>query len=314
MRAERVRPALVAVLVIAAAQVAAVEPPTLEVKAPKTAVSVGDRVPVQVSARGGGDVMWGELSVETEPGGSWEVVSGPREVEGARPPVWQMVMAPMKVGDLELPKMQAIVRLPGGEAQTVVASELPEVSVASVLPPEENVEPEPLRAPLGVHGFPWEWALPIGLPLVLIGAVLVLWVTRRRAGAATAPAVELAPFEEFDQLLRQLKERVGHEPAEGVCDRIAGGLRRFLERRSNEPAEEMTSFELRLLARRLRWPESVQRGVQDVMRVADGTRFGRLPSSDGELLRAMEEARSAARGLEEHLAAAEESETEEAVQ
>jgi hypothetical protein len=314
VRAENVRPALVAVLVVAAAQVAAVEPPALEVRAPETAVSVGDRVPVQVSARGGGDLMWGELSVEAESGGSWEVVSGPREVEGSRPPVWQLVVAPMKVGDLELPPMRAVVRLPGGEAQTVVASDLPKVSVASVLPPDDNVEPEPLRAPLGVHGFPWEWVLPIGFPLLLIGAALAAWMMRRRAGVGGGPTVELAPFEELDQLLRQLEERVGHEPAEGVCDRLAGGLRRFLERRSNEPAEEMTSFELRLLARRLGWPEAVQRGVQDVMRVADGTRFGRLPASDGELLRAVEEARSAARGLEEHLTAAEESGAEEVVQ
>jgi hypothetical protein len=258
--------------------------------------------------------MWGELSVEAESGGSWEVVSGPREVEGARPPVWQLVVAPMKVGDLELPPMRAVVRLPGGEAQTVVASDLPKVSVASVLPPDDNVEPEPLRAPLGVHGFPWEWVLPIGFPLLLIGAALAAWMMRRRAGVGGGPTVELAPFDELDQLLRQLQERVGHEPAEGVCDRLAGGLRRFLERRSNEPAEEMTSFELRLLARRLGWPESVQRGVQDVMRVADGTRFGRLPASDGELLQAVEKARSAARGLEEHLTAAEESEAEEVVQ
>lgn len=312
MHADRTCRVLVAVFVIAAAQAAAGELPTLEVKVPATAVSVGDRVPVRVAARGDVELMWGELQVESEPGGSWEVVDSPREVEGASPPVWELVLAPMAVGDLELPPMRAVARLPGGEPQTVSTADPPEVSVASVLPPEEEVEPAPMRAPLGVRGFPWEWVLPLGLPLLAAAGVLAWWGFRRQAGAEGGPMRVLAPFEELDQLLRRLQERVGHEPAEGVCDRLAGGLRRFMERRIGEPAEEMTSFELRLLARKSGWPDAVQRGVQNVMRVADGTRFGRLPATDAELIRVIEETRSTARGLEEHLSAAAADEPEEA--
>ena len=50
----------------------------------------------------------------------------------------------------------------------------------------------------------------------------------------------------------------------------------------------MTSFELRLLARALEWPDTVQRGVQAVMSVADRVRFGRFPADDRELRRALE--------------------------
>ena len=95
----------------------------------------------------------------------------------------------------------------------------------------------------------------------------------------------LPPLAELEALASELEERVGREPADGVCDRLAAGLRHYLERRTGEPAEEMTSFELRLLARDRGWPETTQRLVQRVMGVADGIRFGRRPSTDEELRR-----------------------------
>jgi len=79
-------------------------------------------------------------------------------------------------------------------------------------------------------------------------------------------------------------------------------LRHYMERVSSEPAEEMTSFELRLLARQQDWPEDVQRGIQAVMSVADRVRFGRFATDDRELRRAVETGRNVAQCLEDHLA------------
>jgi hypothetical protein len=83
-------------------------------------------------------------------------------------------------------------------------------------------------------------------------------------------------------------------------------LRHYLERASSQPAAEMTSFELRLLARQQEWPEDVQRGIQSLMGVADRVRFGRFTADDGELRRAIETGRDIARCLEDHLAVDEE--------
>ncbi len=316
MFADSARRAALAAVVLAAAAAAAAAaaegPPALDVTAPKGAVSVGDRVFVRVAARGGEELMWGELRVAAEPGGTWEIVDGPREIEGARPPVWELVLAPMAVGEVELPAVSAVVRPPGGEPREIAAVGPPVVSVASVLPADEDIEPAPLRDPLGVSGFPWEWVLPLAVPALGLAAVLAGWRRRRRHALGFLEAPPLAPLDELEALLEQLEERVGREPAEGVCDRLAGGLRHFLERRSGRPAEEMTSFELRLLARRLEWPETVRRGVQVVMGVADGIRFGRLPIAESELLGAIETARRTAGGLEEFLTAEEEREIEEA--
>jgi len=67
-----VRARIVVALILAAACVAlAGERPALEVTVPEAAVSVGDRVHVRVMARGGEDLMWGELEVGEGAEESW---------------------------------------------------------------------------------------------------------------------------------------------------------------------------------------------------------------------------------------------------
>jgi len=277
------------------------EPPALEVVVPEAAVSVGDLVPVRVMARGGKDLMWGELEVGDDPDRSWEVVDAPHELAGARPPAWELVLAPMEVGEITLPAFNAVVRDAGGETHKVIAADRPSVRVVSVLPPEEDVQPAALRDPLGVSGFPWEWVLPAAAPALALALALTWWGRRRRRLVNGPSAPPPVPFDELESVLVELERRVGREPAEGVCDRLAVGLRHYLERRCGEPAEEMTSFELRLLTRKLGWPDSIQRGIQSVMGTADRVRFGRIPTGEDELRRAIATTRDTAAALEEHL-------------
>jgi len=290
-----------AVAVMAAAAAFAGDP-ALVVSAPVGAVTVGDRVPVTVTARGDGTWLWGELTVKVADDGQWAVVDGPTEVVGARPPAWQLTLAPMATGSLALPEMATTARLPDGEPQVVTATASAPVEVASVLPPDGEVEPAPLRAPVGVHGLPWEWVVPILIVLIPALAIQHWWLRRRRRAAVTGEEAALPPLEQLEQLARDLGAILAVEPAEIVCDRLAGGLRRYLERRTGEPACEMTSFELRVAARRLGWPEDVQRGIHRVMQVVDGVRFGRRGAPEGELMQAISTAVETGRGLEIHLA------------
>jgi hypothetical protein len=296
----RISLSLVLALVSAAATSFAA-PAALEVTVAASSPRIGDRVPIRVAARGGEDLMWGELRVAIEAEGPWVVVEAPREIEGARPPVWELVLAPMAVGELGLPDLGAGVRGGDGEVGEVAAPELPTVNVVSVLPAEEEVQPAPLRDPVGVSGFPWEWVLPLAMPLLGAALALVWWGRRRRMLGGMAGVTILAPFEELIALLDRLERRVGREPGESICDRLAGGLRHYLERASSQPAEEMTSFELRLLARKQEWPEDVQRGIQAVMSTADRVRFGRWAADESELRRAIQWSRQVARCLEDHL-------------
>jgi hypothetical protein len=276
--------------------------PALDVMVAPASVRVGDRVPVRVTARGGEDLMWGELKVAVETAGPWAVVDAPREMAGARPPVWELVLAPLDVGELVLPPVAAGIRDGDGATDEIIASELPTINVVSVLPAEEEVQPAPLRDPVGASGFPWEWVLPLAMPVLGAAAALAWWGRRRQMRGGAVGAAVLAPFDELTELLDRLGGRIGREPAESICDRLAGGLRHYLERASSEPAEEMTSFELRLLARRQGWPDAAQRGIQTVMGVADKVRFGRLPADENKLRRAIETSRDVARCVEDHLA------------
>ncbi len=289
-------------LCLAAGLAAAAGPATLEVMVPGTPVRVGDRVPVRVMARGGDDLLWGELRVAVEPDGPWALVEAPHEIEGTRPPVWEMVLAPMKLAELDLPRLTATVRDAEGAVGEVTAAAPQKVVVSSVLPEGEEVEPVPLRDPVGVSGFPWEWVLPLAVPVLAVAAVVALWSRRRRAVSHLREALALAPLDEFEALLDRLGEKLGREPAEGVCDRLAAGMRRYLERQSNQPAGEMTSFELRLMARRLGWSDTVRRGLQEVMAVADSVRFGRLATDEARLRGMVGLARDIARDLDRQLA------------
>ncbi len=293
------------VLCLVALQADGEERPVLEVSVPDRAVTVGDRVGVQISARGGDDWLWGELQVRVEKLGPWEVVDGPRTVAGARPPVWELVLAPMEVGEIDLPELTSSVRSPDGEAVTVRAEVIPKVEVGSVLPPEGEVEPAAVKDPIGVRGFPWEWVLPAAVGAAPVLALLLWWFSRRRRRTAADPGLGMPPIDQLQLLLSELETKVGREPAAGICDRLASGFRRYLERRTGEPAQEMTSFELRRLARGSAWPEPVQRSIHRVMDVADGVRFGRRRVAEAELKDAVGAAREAAQGLESHLVASE---------
>jgi hypothetical protein len=283
------------------AALAAAEDPALELEASPSSVRVGDRVEVLASARGGDGWLWGELTVALDPGGDWELIDGPSAVAGARPPAWKLVLVPLALGEPALPSISVSARSADGETVEIVAGDPPVVSVVSILADdEEQPAPAPLRDPIGVRGFPWEWVLPItGALLPLLAGAAWLW--RGRGRPAAAGRVDLPPFAELEALASELATRVGREPADGVCDRLAAGLRHYLERRTGEPAEEMTSYELRLLARDRGWPEISQRLVQRVMGVADATRFGRRPATDEELQGAISQALEAARSVEAHL-------------
>jgi len=295
---------VVVVAALAAASGLAAEP-TLEVSVPQGPVTVGDRVPLRVQARGGEQWLWGELTVAVTADGPWAVIDGPHEVAGARPPIWQLTVAPMKTGTLPLPEMRASVRPTDGEPRGVTSGEAHSLEVASVLPAEGEAEPAPLRDPIGVHGLPWEWLAPILIVLVPALALQHWWLRRRRRAVPEEAGAALPPLAQLEELARTLESGLTGSTPELVCDRLAAGLRRYLERRTGEPAQEMTSFELRTLARLLRWPEDVQRGLHRVMQLVDGVRFGRRGVSEGELRQAISAAVDTARDLELHLESAE---------
>jgi len=304
VRVERLAALVMAALALAVAAATGVEAAsaTLEASAAAGPFAVGDRVTVHVSARGADDALWGELTVRVEDGGPWAVVEGPREVVGARPPAWEVVLAPLLVGEQPLPPMSATVREDGDEARPVTLTDPPSVTVASVLPPEGEAEPAPLRDPVGARRPLVEWVV-LGLVAMAAMAVVRRWWRRRGSETPDRTSPELPPRDELDAALRALRSGLDSDSPEVSCDRLAHALRAYLERRDGAPAREMTSFELRVLARTRAWPDAVQRDLGSALSLADAVRFGRRPVGRASLESAVEAAESAADGLERWTAA-----------
>lgn len=284
--------------------------PAIEVQAPSSPLSVGDALKIQVRAVGGEDGLWGELKVESSEDGDWAVLEGPTAVSASTPPSWELSIAPLKTGELSLPPLSVRWRKGQDAPREISPANSPKITVASVIPPKDEKGPAPLKAPLGVEGFPWEWVLPFAVLLVLIGGLAYLiwyfWPGRKKPSEEDVPL--LPPWEEFRRAMLEAEGRIGRESAGAICDRLSLVLRKYLERRSESPAAEMTSSELRFLAKEQGWPVEVQVELQKVTLLFDAVRFARKPVSEAELREGLDGARVLARRLEEYLVPKEEEE------
>ena len=275
--------------------------PSLEVQLPSAALSVGDPLRIRVLASGGENGLWGDLQADIPEDGDWALIEGPTPIPQSSPPAWELKIAPLKVGEITLPEISANWRPGDGEARKIRLEGGKTVTVATVIAPDDPAKPAPLKAPLGVQGFPWEWVLPLAALILLAAAVVLLLLRLRRRNSRDAESFpELPPWEEFRRAMLAAEERIGRDAADAVCDRMAMMLRRYLERRSERPAAEMTSAELRALARELQWPSEAGIGLQKVMQIFDAVRFARRDVSHAELKEAAETARAVARVLERH--------------
>ncbi len=312
MRCERtklgtVAQAVVVCLLMASVGGVAEAVEALQVEAPSNPVAVGDRVSVTLTAPGG-PRSWNQPKLAGEDG-TWAMVEKPNEVG---PGQWELVLVPLETGKLPIPAIRvtaadgSIAQAPQGSAQ---------VTVASVLPPgTAPPSPAPLRDPVGVNGLPWEWLPPAAallLPLALLG-----WVVAKRRRHKDQPegdlAPELPPLEELLAALERMNADVSREPAVVTCDRLAASMRRFLERRVGEPAQEMTSFELFRMVRRSEWPSGEQGALRRVLETADKVRFARARIAEAELAGAIATAGDFGRALELRLGSSESDTPEEA--
>ncbi len=315
--AARTAGALAVLLSVLAAAPAAGAPagPGLTLSVPESAFSVGDHVELRLQAEGPSGLLWGtpEVDVSGAAAASWAVVEPPRPVADADPPAWTAVLAPLRTGTLELPPVRVTVRRPDGGTETVSASGGASVKVVSVLPPGEKVKPAPLADPVGVTGFPWEWILPVAVAILLVALLAwALWRWRRRRRETAERQSPQPPLDELRSLVASLAGAVGSEDVETICDRLARGARRYLERSTGEPAGEMTSFEIQRLARRSAWPASVQLGFRDVLELADRVRFAKRSVADAQVRDVLHRLLAAAEALDAWLRPAEESEGEAA--
>lgn len=157
-----------------------------------------------------------------------------------------------------------------------VASRLPKDAKPETLAPKDD---RPVRIPSPSVVF---WGSVAAVAALLLAA-LWWWILRRRrmkpAGVETAPSVP--PGQEFlaevDRLFREA-EGLGDDPR-GFYTSLTHAVKRYLERRLEEPVLEWTSFETirRLREKGLEFPKET--GLAELLSAADLVKFGRGRSS-----------------------------------
>ncbi|MDX2184720.1 MAG: hypothetical protein SFW08_12135 [Gemmatimonadaceae bacterium] len=199
------------------------------------------------------------------------------------------------VGERRIP-FGAVVRERDGVAERVAVAPVP-VTVTSVLPSGEQVEPKPAREPFRLETFYWRDALLIALAL-LVGAALVWWAMRRRpvARPAEIPATRRDPRAALAALDAMQLHTAG-EPARvllGAADAVREALGELSPR-----ARVLTTDEL------ARTPLAGVPMVRVItlLEDADAARYGRTPVSVERATRALAEARALVELLQPGVAA-----------
>ncbi|MEO6323999.1 MAG: hypothetical protein ABIT01_16540 [Thermoanaerobaculia bacterium] len=304
-----------------AATAQAAPPPVFSVTVDKTNVSLGDRVIANYSARiPPGSSIEIEALVTPAPAADAPPGGGPvLEFEKPLPALlekgktaadvvtWRQAVAftPFTSGAITVPGPRFVFVAADGE-RTPIRPDAVVITVASRLPAAQKPEAlspkadRPARIP--VLG-PWFWG-SIALAALLLTAAIIWFVRRRRrvqaiAEAAGVPA--LAPGAELLLALERLTrdaDVLGGDPRE-FYSALTHSVKRYLERRLNEPVLEWTTFETvrRLRERGTEFPRHL--GLPELLAGADQVKFGKGSSTREEARRNLDRARQ----LHDHLEA-----------
>ncbi len=195
-------------------------------------------------------------NVEIKPSEDFEVV----QAKGAR-----AVIRSFRTGQL---RVEYVRTEPG---QTAVEGVV-EVSVASVLKPNDDLSPAPLKPPRPLPDSKLALrALGIAAAAAALAWILValaLRIRTRRELAASVPAID--PTEEFMEALARARAR--HDRESQWVD-LSGATRQFLSRVDPSLGRELTTTELLATMRRLGIDVATVTCVDEILHGGDWTKF-----------------------------------------
>lgn len=269
-------------LLLLPALAAAEEKPSVEAKATKTDVTVGETFGVELVASGPEGTVW---SFPPEPGSEKVELRTPPPATAAgsaapAPPIpdrHRYEAAAFAVGEAEVPPVTVKYRLPDGTEGEVASAAIP-LRIVSVLPkdPKEQKLAD-IRPPVPLGPGREFWIALAAL--LLLGGGLVAWLLRRRRRGpeAAAAAPEVPPDVEARAALDHLRKKglPGRGEFRSYYIELTEVAKRYLERRLGAPVLEMTSAEMVSFLRESAAASDFALAMRDLAGAADRIKFAK---------------------------------------
>jgi len=274
-------------LVFSFVQPSFAEEPSVAIKtqvAPKE-IYIGDRVTMDLSV----DYAGAELVPPDFSAGAGEfevlaVAQAPGKAAGGKTSVsFRLQLTTFSTGTITLAGLPITFKKPDGTFIEARTNAIP-IKVKSLL--EEQGDQGGLRPLKGLYNFRSWWWVWVLTGVAAAALLYWLWTLRKRKDAASAERAVplLSPEDEAAAALTELEiEPVNEETIRDYYFRLSNILRRYIERRHDIPALEMTTSELLSGFRKLNLPVSATLICREFQDNADLVKFAKLMPSPEEV-------------------------------
>ncbi len=265
--------------------------PAVSAKVDRSRITVGDviRYTVTVSAADGIQV---DLPPETDEIGDFEVRSyqatGPLTEEGKKVWTLEYTLAIFSTGEFKIPSPKVTYHSGNQAQKNELSAEAIEVVVESVKPAEAE-DILDIKAPVAIPRnwwSLWPWFV-IAAGLIALGVFAFVWHRRRDSGeeGIVAPRKEqLPPHEDAYRALRQLGDAglLEQQMIKLYYIKISEIIRRYIGRRFQVVAMELTSTEVLDRLRRAKIEEDAYRLFQEFFSLCDLVKFAKYRPSEAQ--------------------------------
>jgi hypothetical protein len=159
--------------------------------------------------------------------------------------------------------LEAILWSDGGEPRSITR----QIEIASVLHPDDDLEPAPLSPPLPLRGNRGAW-IAIAAAAVAAAAAWA-WLMSTPSRGSVAERWSISPSAELIQTIEKIRRL---PPSDVRIARVSDAVRQFLSRVDPSLRRSLTSAELLGRIRR-RAPEPIVEEVRDILHEGDYAKF-----------------------------------------
>jgi hypothetical protein len=276
--------------------------PSVQARASRAEVTVGETFTVEVEASGPPGTVW---TFPGEPGNEQVDVRTAVGASPAPPGTWRYDAAVFALGDVAVPRITVKYRLPDGTVGEAATEAIPLRLVSLVPKDEKDPRLADIRPPVPLRIGRAFWIAVGVLAVALLALAIWLWRQRRKPVAA-APATAAREIPAHVEAMRALDRLAASGLVEAGEHRayyiaLADVAKRYLERRLQAPVQEMTTAETLEWMAALPTTADQTTVMRDVAGAADRVKFARGTALGEEAARHLASVRSLVTEVERRL-------------